>query len=213
MDFYVFSFCNMWLSTSKHWKCPNSFPVYLKRNERVSETKLRFLNECNRQNFRGDHAYINMLQDSMFSAFSNDNFLKQTTMENYASYNSSHSSFSFSSGLEFNAFRTKTFSSPQQQQLQQQQQHHLPSQQNNQLTQDSLLRNTDKLLQRQANLDGSLLQANNNRQGETYFLIFTIFFHTFILGVMLNQTSCLEQNNLAISYNYNNYIIMITNQL
>ena len=106
-----------------------------------------------------------MLQDSMFSAFSNDNFLKQTTMENYASYNSSHSSFSFSSGLEFNAFRTKTFSSSQQQQRQQ-----LPTQQTNQLTQDyhvdSLLRNTDKLLQRQASLDGTLIQANNNRQGE-----------------------------------------------
>lgn len=101
-------------------------------------------------------------------------------MENYASYNSSHSSFSFSSGLEFNAFRSKTFSSPQQQQIQQQ--HHLPTQQNIQLTQDdSLLRNADKLLQRQASIDGSLIQANNNRQGETYFNILQYFFTLFSL--------------------------------
>ena len=126
-----------------------------------------------------------MLQDSMFSAFSNDNFLKQTTMDNYASYNSSHSSFSFSSGLEFNAFRTTatTFSSnnnnnPSSSQV------IAPSSQNNQLTHEprgdgsSLLRNTEILLQRQASLnEAALLQPgscsvnnNNSRQGENFSL-------------------------------------------
>eukprot|EP00111_Clytia_hemisphaerica_P022910 TCONS_00067462-protein len=122
-----------------------------------------------------------MLQDSMFSAFSNDNFLKQTTMDNnYASYNSSHSSFSFSSGLEFNAFRTTatTFSSNDNNNSTSSSQVIAPSQ-NNQLNQDprgdgsSLLRNTEILLQRQASLnEAALLQPgscninnNNNRQG------------------------------------------------
>lgn len=112
-----------------------------------------------------------MLQDSMFSAFSNDNFFKQTTMENYASFNSSHSSFSFSSGLEFNAFRTtasnistnnnphQAIALPQSRQLTRE--HHVES--------DCLLRNTEKLLQQgQANM--ALIHStnnnnNNNRQG------------------------------------------------
>lgn len=38
----------------------------------------------------------------MFSAFSNDHFMKQNTMENYSPFNS----FSYSSGLEFDGFRT-----------------------------------------------------------------------------------------------------------
>lgn len=48
-----------------------------------------------------------MLQDSLFSAFSNENFFLQTTMENYVAYNSSQSSFSFSSGLEYCGIGTK----------------------------------------------------------------------------------------------------------
>lgn len=55
-----------------------------------------------------DNELLNMLQDSLFSAFSNEKFFVETTMENYVGYNSSQSSFSFSSGLEYCGIGTKT---------------------------------------------------------------------------------------------------------
>jgi hypothetical protein len=93
-------------------------------------------------------------------------------MENYASFNSSHSSFSFSSGLEFNAFRTTA--SNHLSTNNNISRHPLTLPQNLQLTRehhvepDCLLRNTEKLLQGQANMalfHSSNNNNNNNRQG------------------------------------------------
>ena len=52
-----------------------------------------------------EYASTDMLQNSMFSAFSYECFLKKSTMASYAPFNSSHNSFSYSSGLEFNQYR------------------------------------------------------------------------------------------------------------
>ena len=126
-----------------------------------------------------------MLQDSMFTAFSNDHFLKQKTMENYATLNTSPNSFSYSSGLEFSAFRTTITSNHYANtgtvaavgnQLMHDQHSTLTGGQNR-VSNGSLIRNCDTFCenQRHSNMNGLSTASNNNnnnnaRQGKIIIL-------------------------------------------
>ena len=114
-----------------------------------------------------------MLQDySMYSSFAKDNFLRKSVMEKHA-FGSSSNSFSYSSGLEFNAFRltgtgssyTSTNSSTMSAVGNHftHEQHITPITSNKNLF-TATIRNTDKLYstQRISNINGLPPSTNNN---------------------------------------------------
>lgn len=111
-----------------------------------------------------------MLHDySVYSSFARDNFLSKSVMENHA-FGSSSNSFSYSSGLEFNAFRlTGTGSSYTSSTMSAvgnhptHEQHTTPITSNQNLFTNTF-RNTDKLYgtQRISNINGLSPSTNNS---------------------------------------------------